>query len=95
MNTINEKKGDKKMELSEKIVSCTDKILQNFMRKTDSTELVNLMTYDFTEDACECIFRNMSERAKTMLKEDIEYFKNTKERFQNYLDESIQKFREG
>jgi hypothetical protein len=31
----------------------------------------------------------MTERARTMLKEDIVYFKNTKERLQNYLDESI------
>jgi flagellar motor switch protein FliG len=83
------------MDLSEKIVSCTDEILRDFMCKTDSTELVHLMTYDFTEDANECIFRNMSEKALIMLKEDIEYFKNTKERLQNYLDESIQKFREG
>jgi flagellar motor switch protein FliG len=83
------------MDFSEKIVSCTDEILQNFIRKTDSTELVHLMTYDFTEDANECIFRNMSEKARTMLKEDITYFKNTKERLQNYLDESIQEVHKG
>jgi hypothetical protein len=52
------------------------------------------MTYDFTEDACECIFRNMTERARTMLKEDIAYFKNTKERLQNYLDASIQELQQ-
>jgi len=55
------------MDLSQKIVSCSDKILQDFMVKVDSSELVHLMTYDFYEDANECIFRNMSEKAKTML----------------------------
>jgi len=80
------------MNLSQKIVSCSDKILQDFMVKVDSSELVHLMTYSFTEDANECIFRNMSEKAKTMLKEDIEYFKDTKNRLEHYLDESIQKF---
>jgi hypothetical protein len=37
----------------------------------------------------------MTERARTMLKEDIVYFKNTKERLQNYLDESIREVHEG
>jgi flagellar motor switch protein FliG len=82
------------MDLSQKIVSCTDEILQDFIVKVDSTELVHLMAYDFTEDANKCIFRNMSERAQTMLKEDIEWFKNTKERLQNFLDESMQKFQQ-
>ena len=80
------------MDLSQKIESCSDQILQDFMRKIDSTELAYLMAYDFTEDAKECIFRNMSERAKTMLKEDIEFLKNTKNRLEPFLDESIQKF---
>jgi flagellar motor switch protein FliG len=82
------------MELSEKIVSCTDEILRDFMCKTDSNELVHLMTYDFTEEANECIFRNMSEKARIMLKEDIEVFKKTKERLQKYLDESIQELQQ-
>ena len=80
------------MNFSQKIESCSDKILQDFLCKVDSTELVQLMTYDFTEAANECIFRNMSERAKIMLKEDIEVFKNTKNKLEQFLDESIQKF---
>ena len=80
------------MDFSQKITQCSDEILQDFMRKVDSSELVHLMTYDFSEEAKECIFKNMSERAKNMLKEDIEYFMATKERLQKYLDESIQKF---
>lgn len=82
------------MDLSQKIISSKDEILQDFMRKVDSSELVHLMTYHFNEKVNECIFRNMSERAKTMLKEDIEYFKDTKNRLEHFLDESIQKFSE-
>jgi len=82
------------MDLTQKITSCTDEILRDFLTKVDSTELVHLMTYCFNEDANECIFRNMSERAKVMLKEDIEYFKDTKNRLEHHLDESIQKFSE-
>jgi len=82
------------MDLSEKIVSSTDKVLQDFMCKVDSTELVHLMTYHFNDEVNECIFRNMSEKAKIMLKEDIEYFRDTKNRLEHFLDESIQKFSE-
>jgi len=82
------------MDLSQKIISCTDKILMDFLTKVDSSELVHLMTYVLNEEANECIFRVMSERAKNMLKEDIDFFKDTKKRLEHHLDESIQKFSE-
>ena len=82
------------MDFSQKIIFCTDEILQDFIKKVDSSELVHLMTYVFNEEANECIFRNMSERAKDMLKEDIGYFKDTKKKLECFLDESIQSFPE-
>jgi class 3 adenylate cyclase/disulfide oxidoreductase YuzD len=82
------------MDISQKIVFCTGEILQDFMRKIDSQELMMLMVYDLNEEAKECIFRNMSKHAQDFLKEDIEYFNDTREKMLYYIDESIQKLPE-
>ena len=59
------------IKFSETILKYGDRAIQKVLRETDSQELA-LALRAATEPAREVIFRNMSKRAVTMLKEDME-----------------------
>jgi class 3 adenylate cyclase len=90
------------MDISEKILFCTDEILMDCLRKVNSLELVCLISSNvINEYAQKCIYRLMSIRAQEILKKDIEYYNNDiedvnnlKNKFEIYLNESINMYPE-
>jgi flagellar motor switch protein FliG len=80
------------MEISRKLVSCNDEVIQQFLRKVESEKLAVLMAYHLSDEATACILRNMSERAKELVLQEREEFKQVAVTYEKLLDQTIKDF---
>ncbi|MBN1798678.1 MAG: hypothetical protein JW822_08875 [Spirochaetales bacterium] len=80
------------MDISQKLISCSDKVIQQFLRKLDSEKLAVLMAYHLSDEATDCILRNMSERAQESVLKEREEFKQVAVTYEKLLDQTAKDF---
>jgi flagellar motor switch protein FliG len=80
------------MDMSEKLVASNDNVIQQFLRKVDSEKLAVLMAYHLSDEAADCILKNMSERAQKLVLQERDEFKGVAVEYEKLLDRTIEDF---
>ena len=79
----------KKVNISQKIISSPDVVIQGFLKEVSMAELVYLMKYEFSNDAKWYILKNMSEDIKETMEKGIQTINERNQYLMRYIDEAI------